>query len=98
MPGAPGENSLMSKAFVKIVVRVVERPVQTKPQNGQSYQPPKKAVFKAIATCELNGKQYSRTATHESEEETRRQAFSKLATLVAKLGGVPGEGPGVVSE
>ncbi|MDF1810454.1 MAG: hypothetical protein P1U42_12245 [Phycisphaerales bacterium] len=82
----------MSKEFVKIGVRVVERPAPPLPQKDGEYRPPKKPVFKAIATCRVNGKNLSRTATAETETESIENAFSKLATLVAKNGAVPSPG------
>ncbi len=85
----------MSKKPIQIVVRVVDRPAIEKPDSNKPYQPPKAAVFKSIATCEINGKRYSKTATDSSEEVSRTSAFSKLATLVAKQGAVPIPGPGV---
>lgn len=88
----------MTKNAVQIIVRVVERPVEpSKPKPGAPYQPPKQAKFKAIATCKINGKQVSRTASMITEEETRLEAYSKLATLVAKHGSVPVQGPGVLA-
>jgi len=88
------ESVSMSKEFVKIGVRIVERPQQAQPQKGQAYQPAKKQVFKAIATCEIDGKRFSKTASNETEEASKNDAYSKLATLVAKQGAVPGKGFG----
>jgi len=87
----------MSKEFVKIGVRIVERPAPPLPQTSAEYRPPKKPVFKAIATCQVNGKNLSRTAAAETETEAIENAFSKLATLVAKHGAVPAPGY-IVSE
>ncbi len=85
----------MSKKPIQIVVRVVERPCPQKPTPDKPYQPPKAAVYKSIATCDINGKRFSKTATDANEESSRTSAFSKLATLVAKQGAVPIPGPGV---
>ena len=86
----------MSKEYIKIGVRIVERPAPPLPASSdQPYQPPKKPVFKAIATCQLRAKNLSRTATAETESEAIEQAYSKLATLVAKNGAVPAQGYGV---
>ncbi len=84
----------MSKQAIKIGVRTVERPKPIKPAPNQPYRPPKKLVFKAIATCEINGKRYSKTASKETEDGSRLEAFSKLATLVAKMGAMPIKGFG----
>jgi len=84
----------MSKELVKIGIRIVDRPRSIPNQPGQPYRPAKKQVFKAIATCEINGKRYSKTASLESEAESRDEAYSKLATLVAKQGAVPAKGFG----
>ena len=85
----------MSKQAIKIGVRIVERPKSIKPTPNQPYRPSKKPVFKAIATCEINGKRYSKTASKETEAVSRLEAFRKLATLVAKMGAVPIKGFGV---
>tara|TARA_R110002111_G_scaffold127423_2_gene192357 strand:+ start:1633 stop:1938 length:306 start_codon:yes stop_codon:yes gene_type:complete len=85
----------MSKKAVKIGVRIVDRPTLSKPAPNQPYQPPKKQYFKAIATCNIAGKRFSRTAAAETEEGSRREAYSKLATLIAKQGAVPVEKYGV---
>jgi hypothetical protein len=77
----------MSKDAVQIIVRIVERPVAPKKSKpGTPYQPPKQGKYKAIATCKLNGKPVSRTASMNTEEQTRLEAYSKLASLVAKHG------------
>jgi hypothetical protein len=80
---------MMSKDQVKIVTRIVERPTPVKDAGDRPYRPAKRAVFKAIATCELAGKRLSRTATNEDEDESKRLAYNKLATLIAKSGGIP---------
>jgi|GEM_PF-2948979 len=85
----------MSKAAISIVVRLVESPKPATPKPGQPYQPPKRPVFKSIATCSVNGKRLSKTASMETEAESRLEAFNKLATLVAKHGAVPIKGVGV---
>ena len=90
-----GEGRAMSKQAVKIGVRIVERPQHIEIPAGQPYQPPKKQLFKAIATCELNGRRLSKTASKETEEASREEAFSKLATLVAKQGAFPVKGFGL---
>lgn len=84
----------MSKEFIKIGVRIVDRPQPVDSQSGKPFQPSKKQVYKAIATCEINGKRFSKTASNETEEASKSEAYSKLATLVAKQGAVPGKGFG----
>jgi len=79
----------MSKEQVKIITRIVERPVPIKQTSDQPFRPAKKQVFKAIATCELGGKRLSRTATNVDEDESKRLAYNKLAGVVAKSGRVP---------
>ncbi len=86
----------MSKDGIIIVVRIVERPKQADASPGQAYQPPKAPIYKAIATCEIKGKRLSRTSAKPSEVNARMDAYSKLATLVAKQGAVPVQGHGVV--
>ena len=81
----------MSKKAVQIGVRIVERPSPVKQTPGQPYQPPKKQFFKAIATCNIAGKRLSRTAACDTEDQARHQAYSKLATLIARQGAVPVE-------
>jgi len=85
----------MSKSAISIVVRLVESRKPTPPVPGQPYQPPKRPVFKSIATCEVNGKRLSKTASMDTEAASRLEAYSKLATLVAKHGAVPVMGVGV---
>ncbi len=85
----------MSKQVIKIGVRIVDRPQPTPMPSGQPYRPPKKQRFKAIATCEINGKRFSKTASKDTEQEARQEAYSKLATLVAKQGAVPAKGFGL---
>ncbi len=84
----------MSKQAIKIGVRIVERPQSVSTPPGQPYRPAKKQLFKAIATCEINGKRLSKTASKEGETESREEAFNKLATLVAKQGAFPVKGFG----
>ncbi len=84
----------MSKQAIKIGVRIVDRPKPTKTPPGQPYRPPKKQRFKAIATCEINGRRLSKTASTETEDQARQEAYSKLATLVAKQGAIPVKGFG----
>ena len=79
----------MSKKPVKIGVRIVERPSPVQQDSNQPYRPPKKQFFKAIATCNIAGRRFSRTAASETELGARSEAFSKLATLIAKQGCVP---------
>jgi len=88
----------MSKQAIKIGVRIVERPKPIETPPGQPYRPPKKQWFKAIATCELDGKRFSKTASKETEDESRLEAYSKLATLVAKQGAVPVKGYGFADD
>ncbi|MBL4697411.1 MAG: hypothetical protein JKX70_01115 [Phycisphaerales bacterium] len=85
----------MSKEFIQIGVRIVERPLEIKQPKNQPYQPPKQQFYKAIATCQIQGKRLSRTASMETELGAKKEAYSKLATLVAKQGRVPGEGYGL---
>ncbi len=85
----------MSKQAIKIGVRIVDRPKSIEMPPGRPYQPPKKQRFKAIATCEINNKRFSKTAAKDTEKEAREEAYSKLATLVAKQGAVPVKGFGL---
>lgn len=86
----------MAKDGISIVVRIVERPKPVESLPGQAFQPPKATVYKAIATCEIKGKRYSRTSAKPTEVNARMDAYSKLASLVAKQGAVPVQGHGVV--
>ncbi len=88
----------MAKKAVKIGVRIVERPTPITPDPTKPYQPPKKQVFKAIATCNITGKRYSRTASMPTEQQAREEAYSKLATMIAKQGAVPVEKYGITIE
>jgi hypothetical protein len=85
----------MSKEAIKIGVRLVSRPEPVQQAPNQPYRPPKAQVFKAIATCSIGNKQFSRTSAKPTEEEARSDAYSKLATLIAKQGVVPVPGFGV---
>lgn len=85
----------MAKETIKIGVRIVQRPEPVKASKDASYRPPKAPVFKAIATCEIAGKHLSKTASKPTEEEARLDAYSKLATLVAKQGALPAKGYGL---
>lgn len=85
----------MPKETIKIGVRIVQRPAPIKPAQGEAYRPPKSPVFKAIATCDIAGKHLSKTASKPTEQEARLEAYSKLATLVAKQGALPAKGYGV---
>ncbi len=84
----------MSKQAIKIGVRIVDRPKPIKTPPGQPYRPPKKQWFKAIATCEINSQRLSKTASKETQQAARDEAYSKLATLVAKQGAIPIKGFG----
>lgn len=87
----------MSKKAVQIGVRIVQRPAPVVQDPNKPYQPPKKQLFKAIATCNIAGMRYSRTAAADSETGAREEAYSKLATLIARQGAVPLEKFGVES-
>lgn len=84
----------MGKQVINVGVRIVERPKPVKAEAGEPYRPAKKQLFKAIATCEIDGKRYSRTASTETEDSSRQEAFNKMATLVAKQGAFPVKGFG----